>query len=327
MKYTKDYLEKLDKKIEMIPLTMDSAFKSVITKNTSVFKRFLIETLDIDANPNDSNLIFLDKELIKENHKEKGKTVDLNVKLGSHLLINVEVNRYNYEHIKLRNKLYLEKLHTMQYEVGNDYNDLNSEYVYQLNLNYKDNYKGIGENIIVSYDITSNKIFNDNLKIYIKHLEYYKNMFYTNPKSMTYDEIFMAGMMAENFSELYDTMKNILSTKELNRFIGSVINMSKEYFPIHEWEKEKMDKLVRDAARKEAIKEGLEEGREKGLKEGIEQGIEQGLEQGLEQGKEIKTIEMIKSMLENNANLEFISKVSGKSINDIKEIKKSIHNN
>ncbi len=316
MKYTKDYLEKLDKKIEMIPLTVDSAFKSVVIKNTKIFKRFLIETLDININPNESNLIFLDKELIKENYREKGKMVDLNVKLGSNLLINVEVNRRDYETIKRRNNLYLEKLHTMQYEVGEDYKDLDSEYIYQLNLNYKDKHNKIGENIIVSYDITNNEIFDDTLKIYIKHLEYYKNMFYTNPKSMTYDEIFMSGMMAESFSELYIIMKNILSEKELNRFMGSVINMSKEYFPIHEWEKEKMDKLVRDTERELAIKEGLEEGRKRGL--------EQGLEQGLERGKEEGKLLIIKELIKKGMPYKDISDVCGKTIEEIKKIKKSL---
>lgn len=320
MKYNKDYLEKLDKKIEMIPLTVDSAFKSVMTKNTKIFKKFLIETLDININPSDSNLIFLDKELIKENYKEHGKTVDLNVKLGSNLLINVEVNRRDYETIRLRNKLYLEKLHTMQYEVGEEYKNLSSDYIYQLNLNYKDKSKNIGENIIVSYDITSNKIFDDNLKIYIKHLEYYKNMFYTNPKSMTYDEIFMSGIMSSSFTELYNIMKNILSTKELNRFMGSVINMSKEYFPIHEWEKEKMDKLVRDKEREIAIKEGHDEG----IEQGLEQGLEQGIEQGIEQGREENTINVIKIMLKKKMSYQDISEISGKSIKDIKEIEKDI---
>ena len=65
MKYTKDYLEKLDKKIEMIPLTMDSAFKSVMTKNTSVFKRFLIETLHIDIDPKTIK-IYIPKDRIRE---------------------------------------------------------------------------------------------------------------------------------------------------------------------------------------------------------------------------------------------------------------------
>ena len=220
----------------------------------------------------------------------------------------------------------------MQYEVGEDYKDLASEYIYQLNLNYKDKYKNIGENIIVSYDITSNKIYDDNIKIYIKHLEYYKNMFYTNPKSMTYDEIFMSGMMAENFTEIYNIMKNILSDKELNRFMGSMINMSKEYFPIHEWEKEKMDKLVRDTERKIAIEEGLEEGikrglkegRDEGLKKGLEQGIEQGIEQGVEKGKEENTINIIKIMLRKKMPYKDISEICSKTIEEIKEIEKSM---
>ena len=40
----------------------------------------------------------------------------------------------------------------------------------------------------------------------------------------------------------------------------SVINMSKERFVLHEWAKEKMDKLVRETAKENAIKEGIEEG-------------------------------------------------------------------
>ena len=59
---------------------------------------------------------------------------------------------------------------------------------------------------------------------------------------MKYDEFFMAGMMAKNFTELHNILKNILNEKELNKFIGSMINMSKEWIPIHEWEKEKMEK-------------------------------------------------------------------------------------
>lgn len=300
MKYTDEYLEKLDKVIEMIPLTIDAAFKSVMFKNTKLFKRFLIETLDINIKPEESNLVFLDKELIKENYKEKGKIVDLNVKLGNHLLITVEVNRRDFEEIKERNKLYLEKIHTMQFETGEEYKELKSRYLYQLNLNSNDRYKKKGENIIVSYDITDNKIYDDNEKIYIKHLEFYKDMFYTNYEKMKFDEIFMAGMMSKNFKEIYYIMKTILSNKELNKFMGSMINMSKEWIPIHEWEKEKMEKLVRDKAREIATKEGIEKGREE------------------------KTIAIIKNMLNNNIEYEMISKITGKSIKEIKEIEKMV---
>ena len=53
--------------------------------------------------------------------------------------------------------------------------------------------------------------------------------------------------------------------------------------------------------------------------------MEKGLEQGIEQGIEKTTSGMIKSMLENNANYDFILKVSGQSLDKIKEIEKSMN--
>ena len=80
--------------------------------------------------------------------------------------------------------------------------------------------------------------------------------------------------------------------------------MSLDDFSIHEWEKEKMDKLVEDAEKEIAYSEGMEAG--------ISQGIEQN------------TNATIKAMLENKANYEFISKVTNKTIEEIKEIEKSM---
>ena len=45
----------------------------------------------------------------------------------------------------------------------------------------------------------------------------------------------------------------------------------------------------------------------------------QGIEKGIEQNK----VDIIKSMLENKINYELISKVTGKSTEEIKEIEKS----
>ena len=56
--------------------------------------------------------------------------------------------------------------------------------------------------------------------------------------------------------------------------------------------------------------------RERALEEGIEKGIEQGLVQGIEQN----TKDIILSMINNNATLEFISKVTNKSIKEIEQI-------
>ena len=58
--------------------------------------------------------------------------------------------------------------------------------------------------------------------------------------------------------------------------------------------------------------------RQEGVEEGMELGIKKGIEQGIEQNK----IDMIKEMLYQKANYNFISKVSGKSIKEIKSIEK-----
>ena len=55
---------------------------------------------------------------------------------------------------------------------------------------------------------------------------------------------------------------------------------------------------------------------EMGLEQGISQGINQGISQGIEQNK----VEMIKSMLNKNMSLEDISDITGKTIEEIKEI-------
>jgi len=306
MKYSKKYLKEYDKTHEFIPLTRDYLFKAIMLKNIEIFKKFLINTLYLDLDPNNCNIIFIDKELVRENKKEHGKVVDLNVKLGNNLLINIEVNTYDFSLIKRRNQLYIEKLDTLDLEVGDKYNILNNKYTYQLNLNAKEKSK-IGEEEVLLYNVTLNEIFDDKLRIIIKNLGYYKNK-YKKDINLGYDEIFMAGMMASSYEELYDIMSKILKGDKLNKFIESVIKMNMDNFVLHEWEKEKFDFMLEENIKKQA--------REEGLKEGLDEGKTLGIEE--------KTIEMIKSMLENNLSYEIISKVSGKNVDEIKEIEKSL---
>ena len=60
-------------------------------------------------------------------------------------------------------------------------------------------------------------------------------------------------------------------------------------------------------------------------KEWLELGRNEGIELGRNEGLEQKTIDIIKSMINNKLDYKLISKVSGKSINDIKEIEKSMN--
>jgi len=99
---------------------------------------------------------------------------------------------------------------------------------------------------------------------------------------------------------LYDILSNVLEGIVLKKFMKDVINMSWDGFNLHEWEKEKLDDMV--AYNKE----------QKAIKEGMEKGIEQGIEQ------------TIKEMLKNKLELELISKITNKTIEEIKIIEKNI---
>ena len=87
-----------------------------------------------------------------------------------------------------------------------------------------------------------------------------------------------------------------------------VISMIEDGFILHEWEKEKMDKMVQDNLIELAEERGRTEGKEEGRVEGIEN----------------NKLEMIKNMLEEDTDFEYISKISGKTIEEIKEIEKSL---
>jgi predicted transposase YdaD len=72
------------------------------------------------------------------------------------------------------------------------------------------------------------------------------------------------------------------------------------------------------------ISEAEERGIELGRTEGIELGRTEGIELGKIEGIETNTKNMVISMLENNLEYDIISKVTNKSIDEIKEIEQSI---
>ena len=80
--------------------------------------------------------------------------------------------------------------------------------------------------------------------------------------------------------------------------------MSKLKFNLHEWEKEKMDELVREESKRID--------REEGFNAGVEQGIEQ----------EKNTT--IKNMLNKNMDLKDIAEITGKTIEEIKKIQQTL---
>ena len=308
MKINEENLKKLDKEVSLIPLTYDFSFKSVFNKNLELLKEFLIDVLHLEYQREELDIRILNNELPKEIYSEYQKRIDVNIVLNDDIYVEIEINKENFELVKYRNKMYADKLYSMLLESGENARKLEYIRFYQLNLNTENKSEKVGEHIIVPYDISTDSVYISNEQTILKYLEFYYRLYYNEPKKRTRDVIWLASLNAKSFTELYQILKGVLANKELTKFLKDVINMSLEDFNLHEWQREKLDDLVAYNREQYAIKTGMAKG--------IEQGIEQGIKQN--------TIDTIKELLKNNIEIDIISKVTKKSIDEIKNIEESI---
>ena len=58
----------------------------------------------------------------------------------------------------------------------------------------------------------------------------------------------------------------------------------------------------------------------KGIEEGEKRGIKQGVEKGKKEGEKKKAIDIAKNLLLANMDIEFVSKTTGLSVKEIKEL-------
>ena len=199
----------------------------------------------------------------------------------------------------MRNYLYANKLYTMLLEQGESVKELSDKTFIQINLNAKDVKVDKGDAFIVPYDIRNKEVYIKNNITILKYLEYYRKKFY-NDNKLSRSDMWLVMLTSKSFEELYELTGYIMNDKMRDKYIRKVINMSKDSFILHEWEKEKLDELVEYEKRKNALEEGLE--------------------QGIEQNK----LEVVKNMLDENLNIKLISKVTGLSEKEIIKIKEAL---
>ena len=202
-KYTEEYFNQIDKEMKFVSLTFDPLFKAIMLRNIEFFKEFLIKILKLEISDDDNYILFLDKELVKGKINEKGKIVDINVKLGSDLLIDVEINRSVYAAVKKKNDAYIDKIITLQLEVGDSYKVIKSKKVYQLNLNASEKETDkVESRTIVEYDKEHKKITDESKVKVLKNLVRYKEKYYNKNESLTDDEIFLVALLSDNYTQL-----------------------------------------------------------------------------------------------------------------------------
>ena len=85
-----EYLKKLDKELNFIPLTFDPVFKGVFGNQTRLLKKFLISVLNLELPEEICELRILNPELPVENYHEYKKTIDFNILLNETIFFSKE---------------------------------------------------------------------------------------------------------------------------------------------------------------------------------------------------------------------------------------------
>ena len=303
---TKDleYFQELDQELKLVPLTYDFTFKKVFKNNPTYIKEFIYTMLPF-LNLENYKVRFLDSELTKEK-KERKKTVDILISLDDKIYIDIEMNRSKFQNIYLRNLEYLKKLSTMLWKQGEDIQNLKEKKVIQINLNANEKEKA-PDDIIASCGLLTGYIYDVNGLVFSKNLEENHYLYY-NEGVRRKDVIWLTALTSKTFTELYKLISQVLEKSVALKFMEDVVDMSKDEFILHEWEKDKFDELVKINELESAINEG------KAI------GFEDGKAAGFKDGTNNAKNEIAKNMLKENIDIKTISKVTGLRIEDIQNI-------
>jgi len=288
-------LEEIDKNTKMIPLTFDIVFKNIFEDNKEALKRFLISVLHLDIEPYECNVTMHTKELPLTHYKEYKKTVDINVEINDRIFINIELNKTSFNKVRRRNHLYHNKVVSLTLKKGDKIEILKEMLNIQLNLNVLDKSINIGEDIVVPYSLKTNSIYVDNDIVYLRYLDYYRRMYYNKNVEMKEDELWLAAFMAEDFKSLNEILSKIIEDNLREKLVKDMVRISMDDVILDEYERHTLDLIAeidsKRIEREEAIKENTES--------------------------------IIKSMLKKKISYEDISEITGKTIEEIKEIENS----
>ena len=323
----------LDQEREFIPLTFGGMFKGLFKKDLNLLKDFILSQIGLEIEDGMCKIEMMDSELVKDKIDEYQKTVDIYVIIND-IYINIEINREYFKSVEKRNFIFADKLHTMMLKRGDNVKDLEDKMFIQINLNAVDKFDHdhkklrYGTDKIVYYGLDTGKVYNSNKFVYVKFLEYYRDLYYNGDEELDESCLWLVLFTSKSFLEMYNILGKLFDKDRREQFIRNVINMIDDRKIFEDWEIEKLNEFVKYKSEKDLRERALKEGRAEGLAQGHEEGFEQGMEKGMEKGMEIlnETIEgQIKIMLEENMDIELISKISSKSKDEIIKIKNSLN--
>ena len=270
-------------------LCNDVIFKSLFIGIEFVLEKFIY---DITGDKVKDIKLYANEIPIKRG-KEKFKRCDFLIK-HNNTIYNIELNNSYYDALLIKNTSYIFSLYSTDASRGNEYNkDLE---VIQININ---NYTRFNKPIL-DYKIINNNygyVYLDSLKIYELDIEKCNKLYYNDRIRKRRYLKWGALFSCTNLNDISLILDELLTKKEKDIIMEKLNKITKEDYIMSEAEALRLDDMFRRSIRKE----GLIKGKSIGIEE--------------------RNRDIIKKMLDNNDTYEYISKITGKSINEIIKIK------
>ena len=281
-------------------LASDVLFKKVFFSEGSALLKMLQDILDIRE---DSGITIIGYETRPNNIFGKSFRGDLLVTLSDRTYVSIEINNCNPKNRLSRNMIHLFRIHSDMLVKGMPDSELEKYRLYQLNF---DNFRNPSREAIEKYafcSLTTGKVRNLIYTFCDVDLEKCRKLVYNvNVREVSKDIRWEAIMTSNDIEEISKLLgEDMLSMEEKDKFLNTVRELNEDEKVVKDWMWEENDKLR------------------------YYNDLEASKEQGIEQGIEDKSKEVVINMLNKNMDYETISEISGKTIEEIKEIENDIN--
>ena len=301
---------KEEEKLKMT-LSSDTLFKKVFFEEGNVLLKMLQDLLHIKE---ERGITIIGYETKPNNIFGKTFKGDLLVTLSDNTYVSIEMNNSNPRNSLSRNMIHLFRIHSDILHVGISDSELEKYRMYQLNF---DNFRNPSNEPVEYFafcSLTTGKVRNLIYTFCDVDLEKCRELVYNiDVREISKDVRWGAIMTSNSIEEISSLLgDDMLSMEEKKSFINKIRELNDDEKVVKDWVWEENARI--------RYNNDIAAAEEQGLEQGIEQGIEKGIEQGIESNKR----EIIVSMLNKKMDYNTISEITGKTIEEIKEIEDSI---
>ena len=292
-----------------------------------------------------SSLILTDPSLPSPYARDKQVVLDLNVRLNTGEKIDVEMQASNQEAFIERTIFYWARLFTKGLEKADDYKKLSPTYsIIFTKFPLREGKikphlieKSIGNKVPADLAMSSFSIRSDDPPFHYRLSEHLRMFFvqlsrFRPPGGDVNKLLDLKSQwcyLLKESGRLTPKQADLLSRKgeDMALALKFLYELSADHRrqaeqeAIEKYERDQrgIKQFVYDKALKKGLKKGREEGREEGMQAGREEGKAEGMQAGIEKEKQAVALNMLKK----EADIAFISEVTGLSVDEVKKLKNS----